>query len=135
DAADKAAELKLLQEDARVRADANRTVAAAELERAAKVRELEILLINAQSAATVAEREAVQAGLIEAMSGLGDKLMLGEVAQNMNLAGLFKGKDVGAIVGEVLGGTKIAPALKSMAERFGGGEGKDKDSAPAPKGR
>lgn len=117
----KTAELLLLDQDSQRRAAANRVLAAAEVERLAKLRELEVLLINAQSAATVAERNAVQKGLVEAMTALGDKLMLSEVAQNMNLVSLFKGKDVGAILTDVVGGTKVMPTVQAMVERFAPG--------------
>lgn len=115
----KETELQLLDLDSQKRAAANRILSAAELERLAKIRELEVLLINVQSAATVAERNAVQRGLVEAMTGLGDKVLLAEVAQNMNLVSLFKGKDVGSILSEILGGTKVMPTVQAMVDRFG----------------
>ena len=74
--------------------------------------------MKAQSAATVAERNAVQRGLVEAMTALGDKILLAEVAENMNLVSLFKGKDVGTILAEVLGGTKVMPTVKSLADKY-----------------
>lgn len=117
DDASKAAELRLVMADAKSRADADRTLSQASIEAEVKRRDLEILLINAQSAATVAERQAVQRQLVEAMTALGDKLMLAEVAQNMNLVSLFKGKSVGAILSEVLGGTKLAPGLRALIEQ------------------
>jgi hypothetical protein len=52
------------------------------------------------------------------MTALGDKLLLTEVAQNMNLVSLFKGKDVGTILGEVLGGTKVMPTLRGLVEQY-----------------
>jgi hypothetical protein len=118
EAAEKAAELKLVEEDAKVRAAATKLLSSVNLETQSRLRDLEVLLINAQSAATVAERNAVQRQLVEALTALGDKIMLGEVAQNMNLVSLFKGKDVGAILADVLGGTKLAPTLRAFAERF-----------------
>jgi hypothetical protein len=116
DATSKAAELALLEKDAKARADAQRTLANVDLETQARVRELEIQLIKAQADATVAERQAVQRGLVEAMTALGDKLMLGEVASNMNLVSLFKGKDVGTILSEVLGGTTVMRTVRAIAE-------------------
>lgn len=116
DAEAKAAELKLLSSDAKARAEAQRTLAAVDLETQQKLRELEVLLIKTQAEATVAERQAVQKGLIEAMTALGDKIMLGEVASNMNLVSLFKGKDVGTILSEVLGGTTIMRTVRALAE-------------------
>ena len=115
----KAVELELLGKDAEARSSAHRLLQAAELETAGQLRNLEVLLIQAQSAATVAERNAVQVGLIEAMTALGDKIMLGEVAQNMNLVTLFKGKEVGTILSEVLGGTKVMPTVRALIEKFG----------------
>jgi major vault protein len=115
----KAVELELLGKDAEARSSAHRLLQAAELETAAQLRNLEVLLIQAQSAATVAERNAVQAGLIEAMTALGDKIMLAEVAENMNLVTLFKGKEVGTILSEVLGGTKLMPTVRALIEKFG----------------
>ena len=115
----KDAELKLLGRDAEARAAAQKMLQGAELDLQTQLRNLEILLIQAQSAATVAERQAVQRGLVEAMTALGDKIMLAEVAENMNLVSLFKGKDVGTILSEVLGGTKVMPTVRSLIERYG----------------
>ncbi len=114
--------LKLQLEDANVRAAATRALSAVELETLVARRQQELLLIAAQSSATVAERQAVQQGLIEAMTALGDKVMLGEVASNMNLVSLFKGKDVGTILTEVLGGTRLVPALEALRERHSASE-------------
>src|SRR5262249_21158957 len=114
--ATKAAELKRLEDDAKVRAETQRVLNQASIEAQARLRELEIMLINAQSAATVAERQAVQRQLVEAMTALGDKLLLTEVAQNMNLVSLFKGKDVGTILREVVGGTKVIPTLRALID-------------------
>jgi major vault protein len=115
----KAAELKIVEEEARIRAQAVRTEEGAKLDGMARVRELEIAVINAQSAAQVAESNAVQRGLIEALASLGDKIMLADVAQNMNLVSLFKGKDIVTVLNDVLGGTKLAPTLRGLAEKFG----------------
>jgi major vault protein len=116
----KTAELKLLSEDAQARAVAQRLLAAVQIEELVARRDQELRLIQGQSAATVAERQAVQQGLIEAMTALGDKLMLAETASNMNLVSLFKGKDVGTILAEVLGGTRVTGTLQSMRERYPG---------------
>jgi major vault protein len=118
----KTAELRRVDEDAKVRAEAQRVMNQASIEAQTRMRELEIQLINAQSAATVAERQAVQRQLVEAMTALGDKLMMAEVAQNMNLVSLFKGKDVGSILREVLGGTKVMPTLRSLIGQESEGE-------------
>lgn len=75
---------------------------------------IELELIRAQSAATVAERQAVQPALVEALTALGDKMVLSEAAQNMNLISLFKGKDVGNLLNDVLGGTKLGRTISQM---------------------
>ncbi len=116
EAEEKDADLRRMEAESKVRADAQARMAMATIESRSKERELEILLIQAQSAATVAERQAVQRQLVEALTALGDKVMMTEVAQNMNLVSLFKGKDVGTILSEVLGGTKVAPTLRAIIE-------------------
>jgi major vault protein len=75
---------------------------------------LELELIRAQSAATVAERQAVQPALVEALTALGDKMVLTEAAQNMNLISLFKGKDIGTLLNDILGGTKLGRTISQM---------------------
>jgi hypothetical protein len=117
---DKDAELTALNRTADAQAAAQRVLSAAEVERTGALRQLEVLLIQAQSAATVAERQAVQAGLVEAMTALGDKLLLTEVAGNMNLVSLFKGKDVGTILAEVLRGTPVMPTVQALIDKYGG---------------
>ncbi len=119
----KEVELELLARDATARAAAQKTLHEVEIELQRRVKELEILLVQAHSAATVAERNAVQRGLIEAMVGLGDKILLGEAAANMNLISLFKGKDVATLLADVLGGTKVMPTVRALIERYGGGNG------------
>jgi hypothetical protein len=119
----KDAELKLLGRDAEARAGAQKMLQGAEIDLQTQLRNLEILLIQAQSAATVAERQAVQKGLIEAMTALGDKIMLAEAAANMNLVSLFKGKDVATLLSEVLGGTKVMPTVRALIDKFGSGNG------------
>lgn len=113
--ADKQAEILRMTEEAKARADSARLVDAAELEKAERLRTLELALIAAESQATVAERNAVQRGLIEALTGLGDKIVLGQVAENMNLVSLFKGRDVATLLGEVVRGTKLDATLRTMA--------------------
>lgn len=110
-------ELGYLTRQAEAQANAQRAVQEAELELKARLHELETALIQAQSAATVAERQAVQRGLIEAMTGLGDKILMSEVAGNMNLVSLFKGKDVATLLAEVLGGTKVMPTLRAVVAK------------------
>ena len=113
-----AAERKAVLESAEAQAAAKRVVDAVDLETQQKLRELEVLVLRAQSAATVAERQAVQTGLVEALTALGDKALLAEVASNMNLVSLFKGKDVGTILAEVLGGTPALPAVQALRAKF-----------------
>jgi hypothetical protein len=62
----------------------------------------------------VAERQAIQPALVEALSGLGDKLLLSEVASNMNLVSLFKGKDVATLFSDILGGTMVGQTIAAM---------------------
>jgi len=76
--------------------------------------DIEMLLIEANAKATVAEHEAVQPALVEALAAVGDKELLAEVAQNMNLVSLFKGKDVGALLQDVVGGTKLQRTIEGM---------------------
>ena len=119
---EKAALIDGFRKDAEARVEAQRITHEVELAYVARLRELEIKLIEVQSSATVAERQAVQKQLVEAMVGLGDKLLLTEVAGNMNLVSLFKGKDVGTILSEVLGGTKVMPTLRSIIDAAGSTE-------------
>ena len=107
----------VLHARSQARAEAARMVDGAELEKAERLRALELSLIAAQSSATVAERAAVQQGLIEALTGLGDKVVLGEVAKNMNLVSLFKGRDVATLLAEVVRGTKLDATLRTMTTR------------------
>jgi major vault protein len=116
DSSSKEKEFSLLLKDAEARASAARTLSDAEIEKQQKLHNLEVALVQAQSAATVAERQAVQKGLIEAMTALGDKILLSEVAQNMNLVSLFKGKDVGQLLSEVVGGTALMRTVDAMRE-------------------
>jgi len=127
DAETKAAELRYLAEHAEGRASADRKLATVELETLAARTDHELRVVAAHSQATVAERQAVQRGLVEAMTALGDKIMLGAAAENMNLVSLFKGKDVGTILAEVLGGTKVVPTLNSLREKYGSAHETAKD--------
>ena len=112
DAAAQEAKLQHVGKDAAARSEAARLIHSEELDWKAKLNQIEVLLIEAQSRATVAERQAIQPRLVEALTALGDKALLGEVAQNMNLVSLFRGKEAGAILSEVLGGTRFLPALR-----------------------
>jgi len=115
----------------RIRSDAKGAIALAEAERqreieekrneishkaAADATELKKLLIEVQAQAKATENGSIQPGLIEAMTALGDKLFLTEAAQNMNLVSLFKGKDVGEIMGSIFDGTRVAGTIATMRE-------------------
>ncbi len=78
------------------------------------IHDLEVALIKVRSSATVAERQAVQPALVEALTAVGDKALLGAVAENMNLVSLFKGQDIGTILKEIVGGTSLDRTLKSL---------------------
>jgi major vault protein len=82
---------------------------------------IEAAALEAASRCTVAERQAVQPALVEALTGLGDKILLGEVAANMNLVSLFKGRDVASIFADVLGGTKVGRTIAQMLPGDGNG--------------
>jgi hypothetical protein len=112
EAALRAANLDALAKDAAARAAAAQALHQEEVEHLSKVRQLEILLLEAQARAVVADRTAVQPQLVEALTALGDKALLAEVAQNMNLVSLFRGKEAGEILKEIVGGTRFAPALQ-----------------------
>lgn len=101
-------------------AEATRTRSEAELDAKQKINALDIALINAKSAATVAEHNSVQKGLIEAMTALGDKAFLAQAAENMNLVSLIKGQNVVQILEGVLGNTRVAKTLQAMGEGNGG---------------
>jgi len=128
---EKEAERAHLLKFAEARAAVKRLVDGADVETQRKLRELEVMVIQAESAATVAERQAVQAGLVEALTGLGDKVLLAEVAENMNLVSLFKGKDVGTILAEVLGGTPAMPAVQALRAKFAGAIGASAETRAA----
>ncbi len=81
---------------------------------AAALAELRLAELAARSQATVAERQAIQPALVEALTALGDKMVLTEVAQNMNLISLFQGKDAATIFKDVLGGTRLQETISAM---------------------
>jgi hypothetical protein len=112
-----AAELALLAERAQAEAEAQRQRDGAALEGESARHQLELQRIDARAQAAVAEHGAVQPGLVEALSGLGDRQFLTEAARNMNLVSLFKGKDVSSLLQDVLGGTRVASTLKTMRQR------------------
>ncbi len=113
------ANLERITLEATAKADANRSQHGEDLEYRAAMRAIEVQLIEARARATVDERTAVQPALVEAMTALGDKQLLKEVAGNMNLVSLFKGRDIGSILTDVLGGTGLMPAVRSMIDRSG----------------
>ena len=43
----------------------------------------------------------------------------------------FKGKDVGTILAEVLGGTKVVPTLNNLREKYGSGTHETGNDEPA----
>lgn len=93
-----------LLKDATTKAQAAQALHEEEFAHLSRVKSLDLTLIETQSRAVVAERTAVQPQLVEALTALGDKSLLSEVAQNMNLVSLFRGKEAGAILREVVGG-------------------------------
>lgn len=117
-----AIERELMAKRAEAEAAARRLVDAQALETEAARHRLQVQLIEVQSAATVAERQAVQRQLVEALTALGDKVLLTEAAQNMNLVSLFKGKDVMTLLGEVLGGTRVMHTVRELQAQHGDGK-------------
>ena len=103
---------KALGEDASARASAAAAMHEEEVAHLGRVRALEIQVLEAQARAAVAERTAVQPQLVEALTALGDKAVLSEVAGNMNLISLFRGKEAGEILKDVVGGTRFVPVLQ-----------------------
>lgn len=106
-----------LKRETEARVEASRLKHLEDVEYQTALSQIEMALTKSSSDATVAEREAVQAGLVEAMTGLGDKIMLAEAAKNMNLVSLFQGKDVGTILTEILGGTKVTKTLSDLRDK------------------
>jgi major vault protein len=110
-------ELRNLLDAAEANAESTRKKNAAEVEFKDSLTELEGRLIKSRSDATVAENGSITPGLVEALTALGDKQLLTEAAQNMNLISLFKGRDVGQILTGVFGGTKVVKTLGDMRDR------------------
>jgi len=108
------AERTKLTADAEAQVSASRLTHAEEEAWRRVLTTLETEMIAARSKALVAEREAVQPALVEALAGLGDKAVLTEVAKNMNLISLFKGKDAASLFAEILGGTKVGRTIATM---------------------
>lgn len=105
------AKVENLAKDAAAKAHASQILHSEEIAHLSQLRTLEVQLLEAQARAAVSERTAVQPQLVEALTALGDKALLGEVARNMNLISLFRGKEAGEILKEVVGGTRFVPAL------------------------
>lgn len=114
-----------LIKDAASRAQAAQVLHEEEFGHVSRLKGLDMALIDAQARAVVAERTAVQPQLVEALTALGDKALLSEVAQNMNLVSLFRGKEAGEILKDVVGGTRFVPALQEALTA--------KPKAPEPK--
>ena len=106
-----AATREALLKDAATKAQAAQALHEEEFSHISRIKGLDMALIETQSRAVVAERTAVQPQLVEALTALGDKTLLGEIAQNMNLVSLFRGKEAGEILKDVVGGTRFVPAL------------------------
>lgn len=123
------AQIETLTKQASAKATANMTLHQEEVEHQSRLRGLEISLLQAQSSAAVAERTAVQPQLVEALTALGDKALLGEVARNMNLVSLFRGKEAGEILKEVIGGTRFVPALADALSGKPAGKSADPSSS------
>jgi len=68
---------------------------------------------------------ALQPGLVEALNGLGDKLLLSDVARNMNLVSLVKGQDIATLFAEIVGGTKLARTIETMLPATSSSGGND----------
>lgn len=125
------AHMEALTHEASTKATAQATLHSEEIEHLTRVRALEIQLLDAQARAVVAERTSVQPQLVEALTALGDKALLSEVAHNMNLVSLFRGKEAGDILKDIVGGTRFVPAL---TEALGGKSAQTKtDPSPASK--
>ena len=77
-------------------------------------------LITAQSNATVAERQAVQPGLIEALSGFGQAQLAGKAAENMGLISLVKGEDAMSLLQRFFGNSKTGQMVQKMRDKFTG---------------
>ena len=111
DQLDNAAKVARQRESAGTQVDINRMIHEESQAHQQALTDLELKKVAAHSQAIVAERQAVQPALVEALTALGDKIMLGEVASNMNLVSLFKGKDVASIFADVVGGTKLGRTI------------------------
>jgi hypothetical protein len=128
-----AAQVESLAKEASAKAGANMTLHNEELDYQSRLRALDIQLLTAQANAIVAERTAVQPQLVEALTALGDKALLTEVARNMNLVSLFRGKEAGEILKEVIGGTRFVPALSEALTNKAAAKPQDPSpAAPSP---
>ena len=108
------AQLAQLQHETTTKAEGNRLLHEEEQTHRRALNNIEMELIDSRSRATVAERQAIQPSLVEALTGLGDKVLLSEVAQNMNLVSLFRGQDVATLFSQLVGGTKLSRTIKDI---------------------
>ena len=89
-----------------------------EQEHAKALAGVDMQVIAAQSAATVAERQSVQPGLIEALSGFSEAHLAGKAAENMGLISLIKGQDAMTIIGKFFGSSKTGSFVKKVQQRY-----------------
>ncbi len=75
-------------------------------------------LISVRASAVVAENASVQPGLIEALKGHGDKVLLKAAAENMNPISLIQGKGMVEILGGIFGNTRISRTLSAMSTKL-----------------
>jgi hypothetical protein len=81
---------------------------------------VEMQMIQAQSQATVNERQAVQPGLIEALSGFGEAQLAGKAAENMGLISLIKGEDAAALLQRFFGNTRTGKMVQQLRDKYAG---------------
>jgi hypothetical protein len=98
-------------------------------------------MIKAESEKVVAERNAVQPGLIEALNGFGEAHLAAKVAENMGLVSLVKGEDAMTVLEKFLGASKPSQIVKMMKDKYGrlvgfgkGDSGSGDDPPPASDG-
>jgi hypothetical protein len=107
---------KALVDAAQAKAEADRLLNEQQLAYSAAAAEVDKDLINARAQAVVAENQSVQPGLIEALRGHGDKVLLKAAAENMNPISLIQGKSVAELLGGVFGNTRVSNTLRAMKE-------------------
>jgi hypothetical protein len=95
---------------------------------------VQMKLTEANSSAIVAERQAVQPGLIEALNGFGQAQLAGKAAENMGLVSLFKGDDAMSILQKFCGDSRVGRVIQDMRDRYTGVvEQDDKGTQRLPK--